>query len=244
MKAFVPVRYLKMIRGWLVVIGLLGVWGYHVPLWNAVSMIGDPRAITAYLQKFDTYGLLVLALLMLAQVFLALIPGQALVIASGYLYGAPATIAVVAATTILGSQLAFWLARRCGRPLIYKLAKPHTVDYWDRLAGKAGPGFFLLTFLLPVFPSDMMCYVAGLGTISPKKFLAANIVGRSISSVTFTLLGAFKFQPPLWFWFAVGIGLVVILTSWAVYKKRNLSVKLKDESLSQQKSGGRHESLP
>lgn len=244
MKAFVPVRYLKTVRACLVVIGLLGIWGFHVPLWNAVALISDPRAITAYLQKFHTYGLLVLALLMLAQVFLALIPGHALVIASGYLYGAPATIAVVAITTILGSQLAFWLARRCGRPLIYKLATPSAVDYWDSLAGKAGPGFFLLTFLLPVFPSDMMCYVAGLGTISPKKFLAANFAGRSISSVTFTLLGAFKFQPPLWFWVAVGIGLTVILCSWAVYKKRHLAGKLKDETIPQQKEGGRHESLP
>lgn len=205
MKAFVPIRYLKTVRASLVAIGLLGIWGFHVPLLNAVRMIGDPQAIVAYLQKFDTYGLLVLALLVLAQVFVALIPGQALAIASGFLYGAPVTIAVFASTTILGSQLAFWLARRCGRPLIYKLASPSSVDYWDRLAGKAGPGFFLLTFLLPVFPSDMMCYVAGLGTISSKKFLAANFIGRSISTVTFTLLGAFKFQPPLWFWVAVAI---------------------------------------
>lgn len=75
LKPIVPVRYLKALQGGLVVIGLLGAWSYRVPLWNTVSMIGDPKAIVDYLQQFETYGLVILALLMLAQVFLALIPG-------------------------------------------------------------------------------------------------------------------------------------------------------------------------
>jgi uncharacterized membrane protein YdjX (TVP38/TMEM64 family) len=159
---------------------------------------------------------------MLAQVFLALIPGQALVIASGYLYGAPTTIAVVATTTIIGSEIAFWLARWYGRPLIDKLASPQIIDYWNRLAGHCGPGFFFITFLLPVFPSDLMCYVAGMGKVSPKGFFLANAGGRLISAVAFTLLGAYKFDPPLWFWVAVVIGLIVIFTSWILYRRNHL----------------------
>lgn len=219
MNMLFPVRYLKHIRTALVILALLGIWGYRVPLWNAMSMLGNPQAIIAYLQRFDSYGLVVLSLLMLAQVFVALIPGQALVLAAGYLYGAPTTILVVASTTIAGSQLAFWIARRYGRPLIYKLASPKSIDYWERIAGHLGPGFYLLTFLLPVFPSDMMCYVAGLGKVSPKGFFAANCIGRTISTVAYTLLGAYHFRPPLWFWIAVVIGLTIILVSWTIYKK-------------------------
>jgi len=219
-KPFVPVRYLKAMRAGLVMIGLLGAWGYRVPLWNAMSMIGDPKAIVDYLRQFESYGLVILSILLLAQVFLALIPGQALMVASGYLYGAPVTIAIVATTTILGSQLAFWLARRHGRPLIDKLASPKVIGHWDRLAGNCGPGFFFLTFLLPVFPSDMMCYVAGLGKVSPKGFFAANFAGRLLTAIAFTLFGAYGFRPPLWFWIAFVVGLAVILSSWAIYKKK------------------------
>ena len=222
MKSFVPVRYLKAMRFGLVMIGLLGAWGYRVPLWNAVSMIGDPKAIVDYLQQFESFGLVMLSLLMLAQVFLALIPGQALMIASGYLYGAPMTIVVVATTSIIGSQLAFWLARRCGRPLIDKIASPKIIGYWNRLAGNCGPGFFFITFLLPFFPSDMMCYVAGLGKVSPKGFFVANFAGRLLGAIAFTLFGAYGFRPPLWFWIAVVVGLTVILSSWLIYKKKNL----------------------
>ena len=223
MNALPPIRHLKSVRAILIVLGLLGLWGYRVPLWNAISMLGNPQAVIAYLQQFQSFGLVVLSLLMLAQVFVALIPGQALVLAAGYLYGGPTAILIVASTTIVGSQIAFWLARRYGRPLIYKLASPKAIDYWDRLAGHLGPGFYLLTFLLPIFPSDMMCYVAGLGKVSPKGFFAANCIGRTISAAAYTLLGAYHFQPPLWFWIAVAIGLAIILASWMIYKRAHFS---------------------
>lgn len=221
MKSLFPIRYRKAIRKGFVLVSLLVIWVYRVPLWNVISMISDPKTIISYLQQFESFGLVVLSMLMLAQVFLALIPGQALVIASGYLYGASMTIAVVATTTILGSQLAFWLARRYGRPLIDKLASTKVIDHWDRLAGNCGPGFFFLTFLLPVYPSDMMCYVAGLGKVSPKGFFVANFSGRLLGTIVFTLFGAFGFHPPLWFWIAVVVGLTAILFSWMTYKKKN-----------------------
>lgn len=148
-------------------------------------------------------------------------------VASGYLYGAPMTIAVVATTTILGSQLAFWLARHYGRPLINKLASPKVIGQWDRLAENCGPGFFFLTFLLPAFPSDMMCYVAGLGKVSKKGFFLANFAGRLLGAIAFTLFGAYGFQPPLWFWIALVVGLTIIITSWAIYRKKHLEASRK-----------------
>ncbi len=244
MNALPPVRHLKFIRTALVAIGLLGIWGYRMPLWNAMSLLGDPQAIVAYLQKFDSYGLVVLSLLMLAQVFLALIPGQALVIAAGYLYGAPATIVVVSSTAIIGSEMAFWLARRYGRPLIYKMASPKLIDHWDRLAGHLGPSFYFLTFLLPVFPADMMCYVAGLGKVTPKGFFVANCAGRLISTIAFTLLGSYKFHPPLWFWITVAICMTVILSSWAIYKKKHLRTQPDESQVSNTGKEIHHESLP
>ncbi|MBM3123695.1 MAG: hypothetical protein FJZ87_01330 [Chloroflexi bacterium] len=228
MQMLIPVRYVKSIRTFLMILGVLGVWGYRVPLWNAMSLLGSPLAVADFLQQFKIYGLLVLAFLVLAQVFLAFIPGQALVIASGYLYGVPMTITVVASSAIIGSQLAFWLARRYGRPLIYKLASPKAIDHWDRLASHLGPGFYFLTFLLPVFPSDMMCYVGGLGKVSPRGFLAANCAGRLISTTAYTLFGAYGFRPPLWFLITVVVCMVVILTSWMIYKRLHLEPRKSD----------------
>lgn len=222
MNTILSLRNLKPVNLLLISLGAYGVWEVRLPLWHAIAMIGDPQAIISYLRSFENYGLAVLSGLMVAQVFLALIPGQALIVAAGYLYGASTTFAVVAITTIFGSQLAFGLARRFGRPLIYRIASPKAVDYWDRKAGHLGPSFYFLTFLLPVFPSDMMCYVAGLGKVTPRGFFAANCAGRTIAALTYTLLGSYSFQPPIWFWVTVGVGLAIILTVWFIYKRKHL----------------------
>ena len=51
--------------------------------------------------------------------------------------------------------------------------------------------FYFFAFVLPIFPSDLMCYVAGLATISPKHFLIANILGRTCCAVFVTLIGIY-----------------------------------------------------
>lgn len=247
MKSFSPVRYLKSLRALLFLASLLGIWGLRVPLWNSLSTLGNPRAIVDYLQGLHTLGPVILFLLLLGQVFIAFIPGHAIVVAAGYLYGAPTTIMVVAASTIMGSQIAFCLARRYGRPLIHKLASPKTVDHWDRLAGNCGPLFFFFTFVLPVFPSDLMCYVAGLGKVSPKAFFAANFSGRLLSTIVMTLIGAYGFHPPLWFWILFLASLIVILTGWTIYKRiHHIHLRGRDRDPRSLKTlkGDSYESLP
>ncbi len=219
MKNFPLITNLKNLRILLIAPVLLAVWRLHIPIADLLKMIGDPKAIGDYLQGFGVLGLLVLFLLLLAQVFVAMIPGHALVMASGYIYGAPLTIAVVASSTILGSQIAFSLARRSGRPLIYKLAPPAVIQRWDKYAGNRGPLFYFFTFVLPIFPSDLMCYIAGLGKVSPKGFFVANVAGRLLCAVAITLIGAFGFRPPLEFWLLLAGGLVVLFIGWGVYNR-------------------------
>ena len=184
---------------------------------DVIRLLGDPGAIVVYLQKIDALGPFILFLLLFAQVFIALLPGHALVVASGYVYGAPSTIAVVSSSTILASQLAFWLARSRGRSLIYKLASPSTIERWNKVAGNRGAFFFFFTFVTPIFPADLMCYVAGLGKISPKRFFIANFCGRLLATIVMTLIGAYKFHPPFTFWILVSGSLAILLLIWKFY---------------------------
>ena len=51
--------------------------------------------------------------------------------------------------------------------------------------------FFTISFLLPIFPSDAMNFVAGLSGIDARRFLVANFLGRFPSAVMLTLIGAY-----------------------------------------------------
>src|SRR5690606_16008234 len=113
----------------------------------------------------------------------AFIPGQALMIGSGILYGFFGGFILTWVSLVLGGQIAFWLSRTFGRPFAEKWISAETLDRWDKSAAGQGMTFYVITLVMPFVPNDAMCYVAGLGSMSFKRFLLANMLGRGIASL-------------------------------------------------------------
>jgi uncharacterized membrane protein YdjX (TVP38/TMEM64 family) len=191
---------------------------YRQPLADFLNIITDQQAVSAYLQSYGSLGPILLFILLVAQVFVAVIPGHALMVTAGYVYGSVG-LCVVIASTVVGSQIAFIIARRYGRELIYKIASPEIMKRWDGIARHQGILFYFFSFVLPIFPSDLMCYVAGLSTIPGRRFLIANILGRTCCAVFVTLIGIYGMHPPVWFWIAAAFGISAFFGGWAIYKK-------------------------
>jgi len=194
---------------------------YRQPISNLLHIISDQEAVSAYLQGYGVWGPVVLFILMVAQVFVAIIPGHALMVTAGYAYGMTGLFVVIV-STILGSQIAFFIARRYGRTLIYKLASPQIIERWNSIARNQGIMFYFFAFVLPIFPSDLMCYIAGLGTIPARRFLVSNILGRSVVAISITLIGMYGLNPPIGFWLILIGGLAGLFISWFVFKRRKV----------------------
>lgn len=198
---------------------LLVLWVFRVPLEAFFRFVGDREQLMAFVANFGPFGPVILFLLLFAQVFVAVIPGHALMMTGGYVYGFATGITVTAVSTVTASQAAFLLARTHGRRLIDRLASPQIIQRWDRMAANQGALFYFFTFVLPIFPSDLMCYVAGLGKISPRRFFAANLSGRALCAISITMIGAFGFQPPVWFWVITLGSMTAFFAGWLIYKK-------------------------
>jgi uncharacterized membrane protein YdjX (TVP38/TMEM64 family) len=186
----------------LIVFAILtvAIWYWWEDLKPFLTFISDQEAFGAYLQSFGILGPLVLWIAQLLQVFFAFIPGHVVLIAAGYVYGFPLGLFFNITFTVAASQLAYLFARWTGRPLVYRLVDRDTVEYWERIANQKGVLFFTITFLLPIFPSDAMNFVAGLSGIDSRRFLVANFLGRFPSAVLLTLIGAFGLEltTPMW----------------------------------------------
>jgi len=194
------------------------LWIYRHPLVELLQIIQDQDAVSAFLQGYGSLGPIILFVLLIAQVFVAIIPGHALMVTAGYVYGILGLF-VTLTSTILGSQIAFLIARKYGRSLIYRLASPEVIDRWDKVAKYQGTLFYFFSFVLPIFPSDLMCYVAGLCTISPKRFFIANLLGRTCCAVFITLIGIYGMRPPVQFWIISLVALVTFFLGWGIYKR-------------------------
>jgi uncharacterized membrane protein YdjX (TVP38/TMEM64 family) len=203
----------------LACVGVFLLWLFRTHLLAFAAWVGNHQAVTETIHRLGAWGPLALFALLVLQVFVAIIPGHALILAGGYVYGFGLSLLITLSSTVLGSQIAFLLARRYGRRLIYRLASRQVIERWDRLAANQGALFYFFAFVLPIFPSDLMCYVAGLGTISPRRFLMANIPGRLVCAAFITLVGSNGLQMPPIFWVAVILAVAGLYLAWLVYSR-------------------------
>ncbi len=188
---------------------------------NISQWFSDREAIVSSIEQMGIWAPIVFFILVILQVFVAIIPGHALILAGAYSFGFWPSFLLTTFSTVLGSQIAFYIGRKWGRSVVYKLADGKTIQRWDKMANKQGAIFFFFTFVLPIFPSDLMTYVAGLGTISAKRFLAANISGRVVIAGFITLIGAQGLQMSPVFWVVSGLGLTAMLLGWKIYSRKH-----------------------
>lgn len=198
----------------LVLLAVFAVMYWWSDLKALVSIVGDRDLIVAHLQEYGPLGPVVLFSALMMQVFLAIIPGHAFIVAGGYIYGLAVGSMITLASTVIAAQLAFLLTRRFGRPLVDRVAPRQVVDYWQKMAHNQGGVFFFFSFILPIFPNDLMSFVAALGTISPKRFFAANFLGRLPSAIIITLIGSHGIQMPVQYWAMMGVTLLGMLLVW------------------------------
>ncbi|MCB8945890.1 MAG: TVP38/TMEM64 family protein [Ardenticatenaceae bacterium] len=192
--------------------GLLFV--FRQPLLDLLHIIGDREAVAAYLEQFGLWAPLLLATILVLQVIVAAIPGHALMVGGGYVFGFAPAFAISLATTVLGSQLAFLLAHWFGRPLVERLAPVDALDKWYDVSARKGMIFFMFAFMLPIFPADVMNYVAGLSSLSARRFFVANLIGRTPGVIIMTAIGAYGFQLSGKVWLGILAAGVVMFLVW------------------------------
>ena len=215
----------NIIKGFGAITSLIALWLLRSKISIFLAWVVDRQAVENTIQHLGAWGPLLIFAVMLLQVFIAVIPGHALVLTAGYIYGFCLCLLITVGSTVLGSQIAFTIARHFGRRLIYRLASPRTIEHWDRLAANQGGMFYFFVFVLPIFPSDLMCYVAGLGRISPRRFFLANVTGRLVASSFITLVGSRGFHLPIVFWVVAILAMAGFYIAWIFYS-RKMNIKL------------------
>lgn len=154
-------------------------------------------------------------LLQILQVCLLPIPGV-LTVGAGVLAFGPELACLYSYIGIMiGSVISFWIGRVLGYRVAAWIAGKETLDKWlQKIKGRSR---MLLTamFLLPLFPDDVLCIVAGLTTMSWPYFIVMQLITRAISVVTtaFSLNGDIIPYNELWgiiVWICIGIAIIAL----------------------------------
>lgn len=171
----------------VIVMGLL-VWLVGVPL---VRFASQPERFRAWVDSHGFGGRLAYLGMVILQVVVALIPGEPFEIAAGYAFGAVEGTILCMLASSLGSVCVFLLVRRFGQPLaevFFSPEKLHAVRFLQ--ATPKRDMLFLIIFMLPGTPKDLLCYFAGLTNIRFPVWLLICSLGRFPSIITSTVGGS------------------------------------------------------
>ncbi len=120
---------------------------------------------------------------------------------------------------VLGSIAAFAVGRLVGYKAVCWIVGQDSLDKWlEKLKGK---DYLILSlmFLLPMFPDDILCFIAGLSSMTWPYFIVMIVITRIIS--VFTTAYSFELIPFTTWWgiliWAVLLAFVV-LSFWLVCK--------------------------
>ena len=200
---------------WLAAALLLAAVAVALLLWQPAiyTFLTDRERVRAWVEGFGAWAPAIIFGLEVAQVLLAPFPGQVFEAVSGYLFGPWLGVFYPFSGLVVGSLLAFALARRFGRPLAVRLAGRDAVARLDELAERGGNLFFFLIWLFPFVPDDLACLAAGLTPMSTGRFLALMFVGR-LPGVLFSVwVGAnlANVPPPWWIVLFAGVALLALV---------------------------------
>ena len=208
----------------LFVIAASALWQFQEPIREVLSWFSNREAIISSMEHAGIWGPAILCILFILQVFLAFIPGQALMVASGFIYGFWGGFLISWLSLVAGGEIAFVLARRYGRTFAEKWIATDVLARWDQAAKGQGIAFFAITLVMPLVPNDAMCYVAGLGRISRMRFSIANLLGRGLACVLTSALGAFGGNIPVQGWIILIVLFVTVGIIWMIVRHGNSHV--------------------
>ncbi len=148
------------------------------------------QKIKEFILRFGILAPMALIALTAFQVLIAPIPGQAIGIVSGFIFGPILGTLLNMIGLVIGSYFAFVLARKLGRPFVEKILNKKIIKKFDKLFLEKGIFALFLVYLLPFFPDDAICYIAGLTRIKIKTLIIISALGRFPGFLILNLVGA------------------------------------------------------
>ena len=167
-------------------------------LTGIIYRLKDISALQDLVSNTGSAGIFVYFGIMLLQVLFIPIPAVITIMAGGLLFG-PTTAFLICTTGILiGSIMAFIIGRTLGKKVLKWIDREEVANKYLAILEKRGGVVLFLMFLLPLFPDDLLCVIAGLSNIKPREFILVSLVARTIGVAFITYFGSGSIFSSMW----------------------------------------------
>lgn len=188
---------------------------YAISATGLIQKINSIQALQNYIDGFGPTAVIIFIVFSFLQVVILPVPGSVTVAAGVALFG-PLECALYSFIGILaGSLVAFAIGRWIGYKAVCWIVGKDDIDKW--LSKIKGKDYLILSlmFLLPLFPDDVLCFVAGLSSMTWGYFIIMIIITRLISC--FSVAYSLDLIPFNTWWGITIWAVIVILVALAFY---------------------------
>lgn len=156
-----------------------------------VRFAENPEQFRAWVDSYGNWSRVVFLGMVVLQVLVAFIPGEAIELAAGYAFGILEGTILSMAGIVIGSWIIFILVRKYGIKVVevfFDQKKISEVRFLN--TSKKTKVLSFLLMLIPGTPKDFLSYFAGLTQLTLKQWLLIVVIARLPSVLTSTVTGA------------------------------------------------------
>ncbi len=171
----------------LLILAALATWGPS--LWRFFS---NGEAVKAWVDAQGHWAPLAMAALVVAQIVIAVLPGEPVELTAGYLFGFWEGTAICLVGGLVGTLVVTMLVRLLGMRIVRRFFSAEQLEGVSWLHdSRRFELLMFIVFLIPGTPKDVLTYAAGLTTCPWWRIAAITTVGRIPSIITSTLAAGF-----------------------------------------------------
>ncbi len=181
-------KAIKIAYNTATVVGILLAVAACIYFYRA-GVLTNPEAMQTFMAKQGAWAPAVFILIQILQVVFPIIPGGVSLAAGVLIFGPWYGFAYNYIGVCVGSVFNFLLSRHFGRPFVQAVISPRLfnkyIGWLDK--GKHFDKWFAIAIFLPVAPDDFLCMLAGISSMSFKKYVAIIFLCKPLSVFLYSI---------------------------------------------------------
>ncbi len=181
-------KTLRLILSVIYIISLVAITFIALPFFKSIK---NPEEFKAYIDSFGVWGILVVLFIQIAQIVVALIPGEFVEFICGALYGWLGGLLLCLLGIAIGQAIIFFSVKFLGKDFIEIVAGSKAMEKLKFLQDeKKLKAIIFILFFVPGTPKDLITYLVPLTKIKLKDFLLISLFARIPSVISSTYAGS------------------------------------------------------
>lgn len=163
---------------------VLGIIGYRKGAFSSVD------ALQEWMDSYGIWAPLIFIILQAVQVVIPIIPGGVTLLGGVIFFGPWWGFVYNYLGIIAGSFAVFGISRVYGKPLMYRLFKPESIEKYENWTSNHGrfAKLFAFAIFIPGAPDGLICYLAGTTQMTWKLYSLIILIAKPASIALYSVL--------------------------------------------------------